>query len=357
MATSEKTTLRRQKWKRSILEIIRSTPNASRIAVKRQSGLSMDSTLSLVEELLCEGLILTSGKSDSGKAGRKATILEINPAGCYFIGVRFSAAGISGVLMDFSLRAAASSRKEFSALPHEEELVSAILSCIDELINALGANHNRLRGIGLGAPGIIDLSSGCILRYAHMPSISSLPLRRIVEEKYRVPVYLEHGVKCSARAALSLPEYATNRDMLFMQTGRGIHMCVVIGGRIHNGMHYLSGEIGHMLIAPGQTLEEMISSDALCVHALRAIESDGLAFSILQAQRSGRITLDSLIRAAENGCQDSRALLERAGEAAGIALCAGIMLVNPQDIVLNGTPVEEAAHEATDKINELISDL
>jgi len=318
MAISEKTALRHQKWKREILGIIRHTPEASRIQVKRLSGLSMDVTLTLVGELIDEGLILPVGKTDSGRAGRKATLLEINPEGAYFIGVRFSAAGISGVLMDFACAPAAEYRVEFSGQPGEDELVDGIIACIDALTAHLGSGRDRLRGIGLGAPGIIDQDSGCIVRYAHIPSIRNLCLKQIVEERFHIPVYLEHGVKCSARAALSQPEYSSARDLLFMQTGRGIHMCVIIGGRIHRGMHYLAGEIGHMLCENGQTLESFTSSDALCRLAQQP-------------------SLEELLRAADAGCAQCRQLLEHAGEAVGAALASAIMLVNPQDIVLNGT--------------------
>ena len=318
MAVSEKTALRHQKWKRGILDIIRRTPDASRIQVKRLSGLSMDVTLSLIGELIDEGLILPVGKADSGKAGRKATLLEINPEGAYFIGVRFSAAGISGVLMDFVCAPVREYRAEFSGMPTEKELVSGIIACIDTLIAHLGIRRDRLLGIGLGAPGIIDQDSGCIVRYAHIPGIRNLRLQQMIEDRFHIPAYLEHGVKCSARAALSPAESSGARDLLFMQTGRGIHMCVIIGGRIHRGTHYLAGEIGHMLLKDGQTLEALTSSDALCRLAQRP-------------------SLADLLAAADSGCESCQSLLTRAGEACGMALASAIMLVNPQDIILNGT--------------------
>lgn len=337
MAVSEKTTLRHQKWKREILDIIRSTPNASRILVKRESGLSMDSTLSLIEELIGEGLVLSVGKADSGKAGRKATLLEINPHGAYFIGIRFSAAGISGALMNFACETVSTCRTEFTAPPQEEALVSGILCCIQELVDRLEDKKHLLLGIGLGAPGIIDLKQGTIVRYVHIPGIHNLPLRQIVEDRFHIPTYLEHGVKCSARAALSKPEAVPGRDLLFMQTGRGIHLCVIIGGQIHTGMHYLSGEIGHMLLSSGKTLEEMVSSSTLSQLACDALYQKDPRFSHLEGLAHNRITLEDIIKAADSGCEGCAALLTQAGEAAGNALTAAIMIVNPSDILLNGT--------------------
>ena len=52
MAVSEKTTQRHERWKRQILQVIRSREDASKAIVRRETGLSMDSTLNLVDELL-----------------------------------------------------------------------------------------------------------------------------------------------------------------------------------------------------------------------------------------------------------------------------------------------------------------
>lgn len=347
MAVSEKTALRHQKWKRRILDIIRHTPDASRIQVKRQSGLSMDSTLSLIDELISEDLILSIGKTESGKAGRKATLLKINPKGAYFIGVRFSAAGISGVLMDFSCKAVDAYRYDFSIQPKENELVSCIITCIDALMKKLGSFQNRLRGIGLGAPGIIEQEQGRIVRYAHIPDIRNLCLKQIIEDRFQIPVYLEHGVKCSARAVLSTYDYASDHDLLFMQTGRGIHMCVIIGGKIHRGMHYLAGELGHMICDSNQTLESLTSSDALCRFAQQAVAGNDSDFSQLRSMNLSRITLDDLIEAAANGCSGCQKLLIRAGQAVGTALSSAVMIINPQDIIINGTLCSSSFFEAS----------
>lgn len=334
MAVSEKTALRHQKWKRRILDIIRTSPEASRIYVKRKSGLSMDSTLSLIEELLHEELICSVGKSSGSGAGRKATLLAINPQGAYFIGIRFSAAGISGALMDFSCRIVASRRIDLTDNPQESELIEGIFSCIDSLIMHLGEKRSRLHGIGLGAPGIINLDSGLITRYAHMPGIRNLPLRQIVEDRFHVPTYLEHGVKCSARTALT--QYPDSRDLLFLQTGRGIHLCVIIGREIHSGTHYLSGEIGHMLCG-GQPLEALTSSVSLCKAAHQAIDTADPQFAVLRSMTSQPPALDTLLLAANRGCEGCRTLLKNAGEAAAAALASAVMIVNPQDIILSGT--------------------
>lgn len=303
MASSEKTALRRGMWKRRILETIRNNENASRILVKRQQGLSMGSALGLIEELLQENLIVAIGKSAGSGAGRKATLLKINEDGCYFIGVRFSAAGVWGVCTDFGHRAVCTHQEDMPPQQDGEALIEAISRCIEALMTVLGERAARLRGIGLGGPGIIDPQAGVIVRYAHIPDWENVPIREIIEKRFGLPTYLEHGVKCTARALLALPERQDIRDLLFMQISRGVGLCAVIGGRVHYGTHFLAGEVAQTPTESGETLE-------------------------------------ALLRAAAKA---GGALGETAGRAAGDILAVGIMLLNPQEVVLSGDLCRQAS--------------
>lgn len=308
MAVSEKTTLRHQQWKREILEIIRHSPNSSRITIKRQSGLSMDSTLSLVNELLEEGLILSLGKSGDSRVGRKPTLLTLNDEGCFFIGIRFSTGGVHGACMDFGKHVICTCETPSPVQPDTEGMLVSIETCIQHLIDQLGERRSRLRGIGIGSPGLIDLQSGTVMRYARIPDWTNVPLAKRISQRFEVPAYVEHGVKCTTRALLSKPDYAGTRNLLFLQMGMGAHLCAVINGSIHAGSHYLAGEIGQFPV--------------------------------------NETTLDQLVTAACQKPKDA-ALQHEAGEALGGVLAYAVMLTDPEKIVLCGVPCTSGAFQTS----------
>lgn len=341
MAVSEKTALRHSRWKRQILEIIRHTSNASRVSIKRETGLSMESALSLVEELLQEGLICDGGKQERGSAGRRAKLLRINPDGCYFIGVRFSAGSISGVCMDFEHRVILSSKEEFAARPTGQEMTDGVEACIRQLMERMGEKRNRLRGIGIGAPGIIDPENGVITRYVHIPDWENVALRQRIEERFHVPTYLEHGVKSSARCFLN----GQNDSNLFVQMGRGISMCVTVNGHIWNGAAYLSGEVGHMHIEGNDLpcdcgkqgcLETVVASGALTAEAGKRLNDPDFAALRPLTEADGRVHLSAICRAADDGCAGCQALMERAGRAVACMLSAAMMVLDPATVLLKG---------------------
>lgn len=335
MTISSNAELRHQLWRQEVLKLIRITPDASRISIKRQSGLSMESTLAVVDQLLEEGLIVSVGKQDSARAGRKATLLSINSESRYFIGVRFSAERVIAMCMDFGLQPVGVCRLHYDAPPEAERLIEDVCGCIRQLMEELGENSARLSGIGVGAPGLIDLEQGMVKRYSHIPTLKNIPLRDLIQQRFGVPVYLEHGVKCSARAFLSMPEHAASRDWLFVQVSRGVNLCVIMNGKIHSGFQYLSGEIGHLLCEGGETLESLAASDSLCKKAKKAVENGDERFAVLRAmgEENG---MEALVKAEHMGCEGSRALLAQAGEAVGDTLASAIMLLNPQEIILCG---------------------
>ena len=339
---SEKTALRHNRWKRQILEIIRTTENPSRASIKRATGLSMESSLSLVEELLAEGLILPVGKEERGSAGRKATVLKINGDGCYFIGVRFSAGGLSGVCMNFDRSVIAFEEREFAAPPTARTMVDEVEACIQRLMDRLGERKARLRGIGVGAPGIIDPQTGVISRYVHIPDWRNVPLGPILQQRFHTPVYVEHGVKSTARHILARQP---GSSFLFVQMGRGISMCVAVEGRILNGASYLAGEIGHMRVDGNDLpcecgkrgcLETLAASGAILSAARQEMDTPRFA-ALRAATAQGRpLNLQTLCQLADAGCPGCLDLVQKAGGGVACMLAAAMMVVNPDQVLMKG---------------------
>lgn len=355
MAQSEKTPLRRSKWKKQILEIIRREGETSRTAVKRLSGLSMDSTLSLMDELLSEGLIKTVGKEEPQGAGRRATLVRLDPDGCCFIGLRFSAGGLSAVCTDFLHRVLKERDLDFAVAPDTDTVLSGICRTLEEMIGALGGRADRLRGIGIGAPGILDAETGVVKRYVHIPDWKNVPLKAILEQRFRVPVYVEHGVKCTAR--LLQEREGGGSDLMLVQMERGINLCAIANGRVVSGRDHLAGEIGHIRVEGGTRLcdcghvgclETEVSSTRLLSRVEAAMRENPGAYPLLRRMPGGdRLHLGSVCEAADAGDPDCRAVISAAADALGRTLTAALLLLNPEIVEVNGRLCRSALFQET----------
>lgn len=106
-----------------------------------------------------------------------------------------------------------------------------------------GAGGERLAGIGVAVPGLVDAGSG-VMRLAVNVEAGELAIGPLVAEAMGAPCFVEHDARA---AALWLLERGDPRDSLaYLSIGTGISAAVVIAGRLVRGVTGLAGEIGHI---------------------------------------------------------------------------------------------------------------
>ncbi|MDD5604060.1 MAG: ROK family protein [Eubacteriales bacterium] len=361
MAKSRNIDYRKWEKKNLILHIIRNDPYSSRSSVKKASRLSMDSVLQYISELLDEKLIYEAGTSDevippiavSPGVGRKATILSINPEGCYFIGVKFNASVMTGLTMDFAGNASEARRIRLGEAAGADEIIKKLYSFIDELIISLGDKRNLIRGIGIGVPGLVDSLTGIAAKYVHIKGWNNLPLKKLVEEKFGMKVYVEQSIKATTIALKMTPENIMVRDMLYILISRGIGMVIISGNRICMGHANAAGEIGHLFAADNGIQCECGKYGCLETEA----GSNSIIRKLEEGIKKGRFTkikeyisqrdetvarpeIADLRRALSEGDPDAGELLSEIAGHMSKAVSAAVTLLNPEKIVFSG----EIAH-------------
>ena len=74
-----------------------------------------------------------------------------------------------------------------------------LFESLDEIIHP---HLNQIAGIALSFPGKINAEHGIVNKVATFDWICDMPLKSILEEKYRKPVWIENDGKCAALAEL-----------------------------------------------------------------------------------------------------------------------------------------------------------
>src|SRR3954469_4945004 len=128
----------------------------------------------------------------------------------------------------------------------------AIVACMAGVVSDLGGTK-RMRGIGIGAPGLIDRKQG-VLR--HAPNLVGwldesplgAPLGKAVGG---VPVVLGNDVEVGILGEHRLGVARGLQNVLGIWLGTGVGGGIVLNGEIYRGSHGLAGEIGHTIVHPG----------------------------------------------------------------------------------------------------------
>ena len=56
----------------------------------------------------------------------------------------------------------------------------------------------EVAGIGVGVPSVVDSEEGIVYNVANIPSWTEVPLKRLLQERFSVPVYINNDSNCFA---------------------------------------------------------------------------------------------------------------------------------------------------------------
>lgn len=324
-----------------IFNTIREHPDFTKTEVKKYSGLSMESVMQYVEELLREGYICFSGTTDA-KVGRKGECLRVNPRGAYFIGIKFTALSVSSVLVDLvgNVIGSASLRVEESNVRFER-LMDYIYRDIDRLITLLPA-ATKIKSIGIGAPGFVDSEYGIIKQYFNVSQDFNLPLKQMLQNRYGIPTYLAHTVKTKAISYRLTPANKHVNDFIYVLIGSGIAMASMIDGKLYRSVANNDGEIGHIIVRDGGELcacgkrgclETVAGNEAVLAKIRAGIEQgrfDGLGVE------PDELAMSDFVAGLSIGDGDCLSLIDEVAHACALVISSAVAVLGPPKVVLCG---------------------
>jgi predicted NBD/HSP70 family sugar kinase len=214
----------------------------SRADLARLTGLTRTSVSDLVGALVDDGLIEEVGRGRSS-GGKSPILLRVAPDGRHLIGLDLGEAQFSGAVVNL--------RGEILhsiALPLEGRDGEASVELVHRLVDALRADdRSPLLGIGIGAPGVIDTSTGTV-RWSVNLDWAELRLGPLLEERYGVPVVVANDSHAAALAELTYFRRPRPTNLVVIKVGRGVGAGIIVNGQLFQGDGYGAGEFGHVSI-------------------------------------------------------------------------------------------------------------
>lgn len=230
----------RENLSKAILHV-RSGHATSRRALAELLRLSPSTTGYYVDQLIASGHLIESGL-EQGRMGRPKRVLRTVPSAGWFAGVEFHAERIQAVRVDFS---GVQTLTLSQALPEGADTAS-VLRDIARLIQELQPGAvGPLLGIGIGAPGLIDPAAGVGLFYSFLPDWRNVPVRdELVKKNVTAPIILENNLRVIALAERWFGGGRELEDYVILGPRSGFGIAVMKHGRLLDGQHHATGEIG-----------------------------------------------------------------------------------------------------------------
>ena len=318
----------KQKNRGLVLRLVTTGECTSRIGVAKYTGLSKMAATNIISQLIEEDILEEKETIRVKGKGRNPIQLDLSKRAPKLIGVNIASDICSVVLCDMHLRIIGKTGFYVRKVD-PDKIMENICRCIDRVIKK--SPKEQFWGIGVAAPGPVDLLRGIILSHSGFAEMENIPIVEILEEKYHMPVLLESRQNCAALAEKYYGNGHDTEDLLLVGIGEEIGSGVISHGNLRESASGMTPELGHMSI-------DMNGRECCCGRkgCLRAyIEGSVLRAEYAEATGSD-VTFREICRAAEKGEEAADRILGEMTEKLACGLVNAVNLLGPQKVILGG---------------------
>jgi predicted NBD/HSP70 family sugar kinase len=233
----------------ALIRLVWQEPGLSRSEVAARLGLTKSSIGQVSQELIHEGW-LGAGESSGGTPGRPSIPLSINRERFAMIGIELDVNRLNAVAVDpYGERLSGRTRTgDFRTLKFTLESIAEMITELQTCANLAG---RHVLGVGIGAPGPVDLERE-LLTYAPNMPWENIPLHRLIAE--HLPqfspdkIFVDNDANLAAMSEYMFGPHRNSGDLLFVHLAYGIGGGIVKDHQIYRGAHGFAGEIGHISV-------------------------------------------------------------------------------------------------------------
>lgn len=327
-----------------ILNIIREKGPISRADIAKLTKLTPPTVSSFVKELLEAEIVIERNLGESS-GGRKPTLLTLSEDMFHVIGMDVGSQNIKTILTGITGKVLKKSVVPLPAQTTNEALLSLMIDSVSGILDHTKIDEEKIVGIGVSMHGIVDVEEGSSV-FAPNLNLQDIPIKRVLEERFNMMVKVENDGRAMSLGELWFGNGAGIDSFVCINVGRGIGAGIIINGKLYHGSHFISGEIGHMIIdidgpqctcgnygclqtfASGPSIVEWVKKEMRLGHS-----------SLLTTMTNGdleKVTGELIYLSALEGDTLCKTALQQAGRYLGVGITNVIHTVNPRRIIIGG---------------------
>lgn len=310
---------------RAVFERLAANGPSARSDLARELELSGASVTRLIDGLLGAGLVL-EGARVASRAGRRRTLLDVNPRAAVIAGLSIRARTVRLLLTD--LKGTLLARH---TAPRNNESPAALVRQVRDLVFEMRRQHAGanvpLGAVVVGISGAWDGVGRRVHAAPNLALLEGVDLLELLEEELAGEVLggaitVDNDINYAALGELAYGAARGVSDFFYLSLGAGVGGAAVVGGELHRGTLGFAGEVGYLpVVSEGQLypLETLVSRGAL----ERYVEEEGLAG-------------EAIFEHPDHDDEALDAVSDRVGDYLGQALAAIVTILDPSLIVLGG---------------------
>lgn len=313
-----------------VLDLVRTRAPISRVELAELTGLTQAAISHAVRSLIDDGLLVeTDQRTYTG--GKPRVLLSLNPRARCGIGVQLGADWIVLVLADAAGQVVARARLRGARDRDPADVVADVATELDVLLRAAAVDRAAVVGIGVVAPGALDLDRGAILHSRSMERWPGFAVRDALAAATGLPVLLDNDATAAAIGEFWSGRIAGSLAHCTLYMGASIGAGIVVAGSVYRGASSNTGPLGRMrLHGPDRgTVEDLAGPRAVAARARTALAEGRDSTVRLSPDGDPFLDFTAVATAAVHGDDLCRALIE---ESAGYLADAAVTLANLLDL-------------------------
>ncbi|MDQ2809805.1 MAG: ROK family protein [Chloroflexota bacterium] len=271
----------------------------------------------------------------------------------YVVGIDLGGTKIMTARCDLTGTVLAQQRVDTPAAGGPDAVIAALVATVQTVL--AGADPDQLVGVGVGAPGPLDPSTGILYGPPNLPGWERVPLRDILAARLAatlgrpVPVSTANDANAAAWGEYIFGvgrAYPQVRHLAYITVSTGIGGGVINDGKIYEGAHGMAAEVGHITVDLNGPrckcgnigcIEVLAAGPAIArrgADLVAAGQAPGLA--ALAGGDPAAVTTLRVQQAAAAGDPDTLALIAQVATALGVLVVTILHAYNPELVVIGG---------------------
>lgn len=224
-----------------------------------------------------------------------------------------------------------------------EKVVRQIKIGIKEI---LSQNKLKIRGIGIGAPGVVSIKKGSVENPPNFPGWTKVNLGSIIKKEFGITCHVENDANAAAIGEMIFGTGKKYKSFVMITLGTGVGGGIIIDRKMYRGEIGAAGEVGHMTInykgprcncGSYGCIEAYVGNNYL-INRIKTELNTKPSLKILKLVNHNLDLLTPLIinQAAEAGDNFAKSVIEEMGEQIGSALASASNLLDVSTFIIGG---------------------
>lgn len=331
----------------AIFRIIKEIGPLSRTEIVKQTGLSKSTVSVHTRKLLEMGLIKKEKEKNGsvGSVGRNRQLLKFAKDNGYIIAIDLGATSLNVGLCNLDAEIIEMKMNDILVNNGPQKIMNKIDRLIAELLETNQLDQKKIFGIGMGVPGPVEFSKGLPVSPPIMPGWHLSPLKKILQEKYNCPAFIDNDVNVMAVGEKHAGLAQDVANFIFIKIGTGIGAGIICENELYRGSKGCAGDIGHIGIEGEEELcpcgnrgclEIVAAGPAIAKKAKAAAKNRESEILLKILNKKGDLTAEDVGQAVLKNDLAAVNIVKDSGQKIGQVAARLVNFYNPSLIIIGG---------------------